>query len=387
MIPKERQAEMTTSVDGQLRLNNNALMLNEAWTYFIERAVEDIANGRNDPQWLNEAASAHAQRKAGAHDNWKDEQYEKFWGIKQRLASNVVAGTSANHSLQEMIERCVVKPGDVFKYRRNMKREGSLVKIEKDIEFIGMVKTPEYQDPVQRYRFASGTRVIPKGDDSDLIVDECYGPESIGTKAIKIHGEWVERIPNGNAWKNIRLIRHNQDLGTIWDVRQSMHFAEAENVSAKKRASARKPSKVASATPDSGDVSGGKVMPKRRGGKLSKAAIDNDVEVEDVVKAKPVRKASKALVSDEEEFQDGDKPKAKPKSKAKPKAKQPVRKASKAVAFDDDDTEEEVVKPKAKPARKASKSKAAANDAPAEKVQKTTANDRANIRAARNGHE
>ena len=78
-------------------------------------------------------------------------------------------------------------------------------------------------------RFASGSRIIPKGTDEDLIRDDVAGPESLGRIAIGIHGGLTgQRLPNGNAWKVIRLMRKNPDLGTVWDVRQAVHFSDAE---------------------------------------------------------------------------------------------------------------------------------------------------------------
>lgn len=80
-----------------------------------------------------------------------------------------------------------------------------------------------------RCRFAAGERIIPKGNDEDIIRADVAGPESLGKIAIDINGGLKgQRLPNGNAWKVIRLIRKNQDLGTVWDVRQAVHFQDAE---------------------------------------------------------------------------------------------------------------------------------------------------------------
>lgn len=80
-----------------------------------------------------------------------------------------------------------------------------------------------------RCRFAAGKRIIPKGNDEDIIRSDVAGPESLGKIAIDINGGLKnQRLPNGNAWKVIRLIRKNQDLGTVWDVRQAVHFQDAE---------------------------------------------------------------------------------------------------------------------------------------------------------------
>ena len=126
------QKVMITDDDGQPRLDLQALSKNSTWKLSIAQALNDIVTGLNDPDWLQKAYGAHFKRLDGKYDNWKDNAFEKFWGVKQRLASNVVAGSSAQHTLREMIERGVVKPGDVFKYSRTFK-EGP-VTVKKDAE-------------------------------------------------------------------------------------------------------------------------------------------------------------------------------------------------------------------------------------------------------------
>ena len=43
-------------------------------------------------------------------------------------------------------------------------------------------------------------------------------PSALENSILKIDGR-VRNAPNGNAWKSFRLIRHNQDLGSLFDVR------------------------------------------------------------------------------------------------------------------------------------------------------------------------
>lgn len=108
-----------------------------------------------------------------------------------------------------------------------------------------------------RCRFAAGTRIIPKGTNDDIIRDDVAGPESLGKIAIGIHGGLAgQRLPNGNAWKVIRLMRKNQDLGTVWDVRQAVHFKDAEKGPPAKKAKKE----------DEGDEYGGKYLNGRSTG-------------------------------------------------------------------------------------------------------------------------
>jgi len=71
---------------------------------------------------------------AGEFDNWKDEQFEVYWGQKQKLYSDAIAGASSKIKLAEMITASVFKLGDVFSMRRHF--SGSLV-IRKDATVSG----------------------------------------------------------------------------------------------------------------------------------------------------------------------------------------------------------------------------------------------------------
>lgn len=56
--------------------------------------------------------------------------------------------------------------------------------------------------------------------DPDVVFPGVAGPNSLGDKILKIDGR-VDRIPNGNAWKDFRCLRDNQDMGSIWEMRQA----------------------------------------------------------------------------------------------------------------------------------------------------------------------
>lgn len=53
----------------------------------------------------------------------------------------------------------------------------------------------------------------------DIILQKVTGPQSLGNKILRIDGR-VENPPNGNAWKDFRCYRNNQDIGSLWEVRQ-----------------------------------------------------------------------------------------------------------------------------------------------------------------------
>lgn len=69
--------------------------------------------------------------------------------------------------------------------------------------------------------------VIPRGTTKFLsaqnvqlrVVSNAVGPSTLLKAIIEENGR-VGQMPNGNAWKDFRCVRDNQDLGTLWDMRQ-----------------------------------------------------------------------------------------------------------------------------------------------------------------------
>ena len=77
---------------------------------------DDLSNGRYEASYIAEAAKARKERLNGAADRYKDGQYELFWGQRQRYG--MVAGAAAQIKLPELIQRGVLKNGDVWAYKR-----------------------------------------------------------------------------------------------------------------------------------------------------------------------------------------------------------------------------------------------------------------------------
>lgn len=130
MLPEHRREDLVTTVDGKHQLDQQLLMSNSSWNYSIGCVRDDIAMGRNKPGWLQDANTAYLEREVGKYDTWKEKEYEEFWGVKQKLAAGVIAGSSASLKWEDLIERGSFKPGDVFQYSRRV--NGVLVK--KDVE-------------------------------------------------------------------------------------------------------------------------------------------------------------------------------------------------------------------------------------------------------------
>jgi hypothetical protein len=54
----------------------------------------------------------------------------------------------------------------------------------------------------------------------EIIVSNIKGPNALGNKILEADGR-VQEIPHGNAWKEFRAFRNNQDMGSLWEVRQA----------------------------------------------------------------------------------------------------------------------------------------------------------------------
>lgn len=98
----------------------------------IREFQEDLASGRLDPKWQSDAAQAMEERARGEFDAYKEDQFEAFWGQKQKLSHDAVAGESMKIKLDFLIQNKVFKVGDYFSYSRVFGRGKNGVLVEKD---------------------------------------------------------------------------------------------------------------------------------------------------------------------------------------------------------------------------------------------------------------
>ncbi|OBT88485.1 hypothetical protein VE02_03485 [Pseudogymnoascus sp. 03VT05] len=219
MLPEN--SHVLDEVDGEVRISESFLKFDQNWAHYLGRAQEDIAEGRNDPGWLEEAAEASEQRADGEFDDWKDNEYEMFWGVKQKLQSNVLTGLSGSIKFDDLVTRELIKPSDIFLFQRTIGK----VFIEKEIKFIEVQGSGNKR--VLRCSLPPGASKFSKGDED--IITEINGPERICKAAVEADGRVKGKLPNGNSWKTVRVLRNNQDLGTLWDIRQALHFSLQED--------------------------------------------------------------------------------------------------------------------------------------------------------------
>ncbi|PLB49416.1 hypothetical protein P170DRAFT_464844 [Aspergillus steynii IBT 23096] len=54
----------------------------------------------------------------------------------------------------------------------------------------------------------------------DVVVSGITGLNSLAAKIVEVDGR-LKKMPRGNAWKEFRSYRNNQDMGSLWEVRQA----------------------------------------------------------------------------------------------------------------------------------------------------------------------
>lgn len=84
--------------------------------------------------------------------------------------------------------------------------------------------TPPASQPV-----ASDSGDAPTASEpNEIIVPNIKSPNMLVTKIFQIDGRPKEGARTANAWKEIRCYRKNQDMGSLWDVRQVWYFKQQE---------------------------------------------------------------------------------------------------------------------------------------------------------------
>lgn len=90
---------------------------------------EDLRDAFLDDDFLRDACRAASHRKKGKFDNWKDLEFEKYWGQKQKLPTfGIVAGQAAQISLVTLIKNRYLQAGDTWAYYRKFATGGEVIK-------------------------------------------------------------------------------------------------------------------------------------------------------------------------------------------------------------------------------------------------------------------
>lgn len=209
------------------------LMSNSAFQSDIRMFQEDLAEGRLQPALLAKAKAAMEKRSRGDFDEWKEEETERFWGQKQRIHHKVLAGESSKVKIEDLISSGCFQVDDRWLYVRSIHKKGKgSILIEKEAK----VSAPTdgycwtWIDYKQLVSISEGSRLIfsfPPGQfkytssksGSDITIECKRGPNSLAV-AIVEEACNIKNWRPGNAWKEFRCLRKNQDMGSPWEIRE-----------------------------------------------------------------------------------------------------------------------------------------------------------------------
>ncbi|CAI7653614.1 unnamed protein product [Penicillium glandicola] len=115
--------------DSFIRYSNN-------WRDGVRQFQLDLQNGRYDPEWLHQAQEARKQRENGDFDDFKEREYEQFWGQKQKVNARAPAGESARVKMGTLIDEGVIQLGDVWRFYYVYGRGASRIVIDKEVRIL-----------------------------------------------------------------------------------------------------------------------------------------------------------------------------------------------------------------------------------------------------------
>lgn len=102
------------------------------WRDGVRQFQVDLENGRYDPEWIRQADEATYERAVGEFDDFKNREFEQFWGQKQTFDKSLAAGESSQIKLKTLIDHGVVRVGDVWKLIRGFNIPSGRLLIEKE---------------------------------------------------------------------------------------------------------------------------------------------------------------------------------------------------------------------------------------------------------------
>lgn len=84
--------------------------------------------------------------------------------------------------------------------------------------------TPPASQPIASGSDENATATLP----DEIVVPNIASPRMLVTKILQIDGRPKEGARTANAWKEIRCYRRNQDMGSLWDVRQAWYIKQKQ---------------------------------------------------------------------------------------------------------------------------------------------------------------
>lgn len=221
----------------------------------ISHVETDIAEGKYTPE--NQAAIIEARKRseAGEFNEFKDNKFEQFWGQKQRVNYEAVAGDTKEVKIATLAKHQVLRVGDVFSLQRVFRNQvkktkggsvkggsvtkGSGVTIEKDAKVRLspgplLLKSSLTNPPPQliaidpddfslTFSYPPGKLQVSTDNKPDKVISGVVSAGALETLLCKEDGRAPSKLPNGNAFKTFRIRRNDQDIGSLFDVRMEFY--------------------------------------------------------------------------------------------------------------------------------------------------------------------
>ncbi|QGA12613.1 hypothetical protein EYB26_000257 [Talaromyces marneffei] len=125
--PNNPEAKIPPLPESFLRYDNN-------WRAALRNFQSDLEAGRYRPDWQRQAKQAVQERAQGKFDDFKEREFEQFWGQKQKISYGLIAGESSKVKLETLIAHDVVRVGDVWKYCRVFGGKKAPIVVEKEVK-------------------------------------------------------------------------------------------------------------------------------------------------------------------------------------------------------------------------------------------------------------
>ncbi|KAL8916983.1 MAG: hypothetical protein Q9208_008238 [Pyrenodesmia sp. 3 TL-2023] len=143
-VPDTDKEFIRSLLPPHVELNDDGSIPASFWKYNPEFRLdcrslqEDLRSGRMDPVWQQQAAQAMEERAAGHFDDFKEKEFEEYWGQKQKVEWDVLAGHASKVRLEELLKEELFRVGDVWCFDHTFGRGGDAIRVEKECKIVSI---------------------------------------------------------------------------------------------------------------------------------------------------------------------------------------------------------------------------------------------------------
>ncbi|KAL8707160.1 MAG: hypothetical protein Q9220_007772 [cf. Caloplaca sp. 1 TL-2023] len=237
-IPPADQDFIRSILPPNVELNDDGSIPTPFWKYNSEFRLncrnlqEDLRAGRMDPEWQRQAHQAMEERAAGKFDASKEREFERYWGQKQKVDYNYLAGHASKVRLEELLRAGLFHEDDIWSFDHTFGRGESAVMIQKDCRIVKLTdKTVILAIPPGQHRFARRHEHVPTPNQVDTVAqrDEESTPriEDTTDEGPLVHDATAMKVQTNGDSKSLEtavLLKNDEDSmnGAAGDAGASM---------------------------------------------------------------------------------------------------------------------------------------------------------------------